>query len=122
MLNESIPTASARAASSTVFRITTSPLNSWPDSSTLMGTNESSPNSMSCGSVISVLLHPALVRRLLRFVALLWFVARRRLDANRSHEQVVERGFLLCAECAQQLVLDQAEPRVGEAELLNAPR
>src|ERR1700733_4192157 len=47
MLNESTPTASARTASSTVLRITTSPRSSRPDSSTLMGTNESKPNSMS---------------------------------------------------------------------------
>src|SRR6202035_1386689 len=53
MLNESMPTASARTASSTVLRITTSPLSSRPDWSTLMGTNESKPNSMS-GVVVSV--------------------------------------------------------------------
>src|SRR5260370_4780885 len=47
MLNESIPTASASTASSTVLRMTTSPLSSRPDSSTLIGTNESNPNSMS---------------------------------------------------------------------------
>src|ERR1700737_2748238 len=48
MLNESIPTASASTASSTVLRMTTSPLSSRPDSSTLRGTNESNPNSISC--------------------------------------------------------------------------
>src|ERR1700730_285385 len=47
MLNESIPTASASTASSTVLRMTASPLSSRPDSSTLMGTNESNPNSTS---------------------------------------------------------------------------
>src|SRR5260370_21165385 len=47
MLNESMPTASASTASSTVLRITTSPLSSRPDASRLMGTNESNPNSMS---------------------------------------------------------------------------
>src|SRR6266849_2917744 len=47
MLKESIPTASASTASSTVLRMTTSPLSSRPDSSTLIGTNESNPNSMS---------------------------------------------------------------------------
>src|ERR1700704_2420341 len=52
MLKESIPTASASTASSTVLRITTSPLSSRPDSSTLIGTNESSPNSMSCALLI----------------------------------------------------------------------
>src|SRR5580698_2382683 len=45
MLNESMPTESASTASSTVLRMTTSPLSSRPDSSTLMGTNESSTNS-----------------------------------------------------------------------------
>src|SRR6266853_747608 len=54
MLNESIPTASASTASSTVLRMTTSPVSSRPDSSTLMGTNESNPNSMSWGLLISV--------------------------------------------------------------------
>src|ERR1700686_1776140 len=47
MLNESIPTASASTASSTVLRMRSSPLSWWPDSPTLMGTNESNPNSMS---------------------------------------------------------------------------
>src|SRR3982074_2200653 len=49
MLKESIPTASASTASSTVLRMTASPLSSRPDSSTLIGTNESNPNSMSWG-------------------------------------------------------------------------
>src|ERR1700680_1679864 len=53
MLNESIPTASATTASSTVLRMTTSPLSSPPDSSTLIGTNESNPNSMSWALLIS---------------------------------------------------------------------
>src|SRR3982074_466042 len=47
ILNESIPTASASTASSTVLRMTTSPLSSRPDSSTVIGTNESNPNSIS---------------------------------------------------------------------------
>src|SRR5580700_7117991 len=58
MLNESIPTASARTASSTVLRITTSPLSSRPDSSTLMGTNESKPNSMSWVLILCPFLQP----------------------------------------------------------------
>src|SRR2546428_13933718 len=53
MLNESIPTASASTASSTVLRMTASPLSSRTDSSTLMGTNESNPNSMSWALLIS---------------------------------------------------------------------
>src|SRR6202011_2450513 len=52
MLNESIPTASASTASSPVLRMTASPRSSRPDSSTLMGTNESNPNSMSWRLVI----------------------------------------------------------------------
>src|SRR5260370_13042554 len=53
MLNESMPTASASTASSTVVRMTTSPLSSRPDSSTVIGTNESNPNSMSGALLIS---------------------------------------------------------------------
>src|SRR3979490_1276404 len=52
MLKESIPTASASTASSTVLRMTTSPLSSRPDSSTVIGTNESNPNSMSWALLI----------------------------------------------------------------------
>src|ERR1700716_3373668 len=58
MLNESIPTASASTASSTVLRMTTSPLSSRPDSSTLIGTNESNPNSISWTLLISSLPPP----------------------------------------------------------------
>src|SRR3954449_7611314 len=47
MLNESIPTASARTASSTVLRMTTSPLSGCPDSSTVTKANVSNPNSIS---------------------------------------------------------------------------
>src|SRR4051794_17628471 len=47
MLNESIPTASARTASSTVLRMTTSPLSGCPDSSTVTNANVSNPNSIS---------------------------------------------------------------------------
>src|SRR3954452_3346142 len=47
MLNESIPTASARTASSTTLRITTSPLSGCPDSSTVTKANVSNPNSIS---------------------------------------------------------------------------
>src|SRR3954454_11376509 len=47
MLNESIPTASARTASSTVLRMTTSPLSGCPDSSTVKKANVSNPNSIS---------------------------------------------------------------------------
>src|SRR5258708_3453500 len=42
-----MPTVSASTASSTVLRMTTSPLSSRPDASRLIGTNESKPNSMS---------------------------------------------------------------------------
>src|ERR1700687_5398295 len=56
MLNESIPTASASTASSTVLRITTSPLSSRPDPSTLRGTNESNPNSISCSIPCALLI------------------------------------------------------------------
>src|SRR5207245_792054 len=52
MLNESMPTASASTASSTVLRMTTSPLSSRPDASTLIGTNESNPNSTSWALLI----------------------------------------------------------------------
>src|SRR5258708_3990244 len=45
MLKESIPTASATTASSTVFRITWAPLIGSPASSTVTGRNVSSPNS-----------------------------------------------------------------------------
>src|SRR4051812_14495906 len=47
MLNESIPTASARTASSTVLRMTTSPPSGCPDSSTVTKANVSNPNSIS---------------------------------------------------------------------------
>src|ERR1700674_1994788 len=47
MLNESIPTASARTASSTVLRTTTSPLSGCPDSLTVTKTGVSNPNSIS---------------------------------------------------------------------------
>src|SRR5882762_610804 len=47
MLNESIPTESARTASSTVLRMTTSPASSRPDSSTVTYAGVSNPNSNS---------------------------------------------------------------------------
>src|SRR5258708_16767994 len=47
MLNESIPTASARTASSMVLRTTTSPLSGCSDSSTVTKTGVSNPNSIS---------------------------------------------------------------------------
>src|SRR4051794_7723175 len=47
MLNESIPTASARTASSTVLRMTTSPLSGCPDSPTVTKANVSNPNLIS---------------------------------------------------------------------------
>src|ERR1700732_4985883 len=47
MLNESIPTASARTASSMVLRTTTSPLSGCPDSSTVTKTGVTNPNSIS---------------------------------------------------------------------------
>src|SRR5260370_24670927 len=47
MLKESITTASARTASSTVLRMTTSPLSGCPDPSTVTKTGVSNPNSMS---------------------------------------------------------------------------
>src|SRR4051812_19914728 len=47
MLNESIPTASARTASSTVLRMTTSPLSGCPDSPTVTKANVFKPNSIS---------------------------------------------------------------------------
>src|ERR1700687_412076 len=46
-----------------------------------------------------------------------WFVdrvARRRLGTHGADEQVVQRGPLLCAQRAEQVVLDIAEPGVGE--------
>src|SRR5260370_5853077 len=49
-------------------------------------------------------------------------VARRRLDPHSADEQVVERGPLLCAEGAEQVVFDHAEPGVGETEFLLALR
>src|SRR5258708_4942091 len=47
MLNESIPTASARTASSMVLRMTTSPVSGHPDPSTVTKTGVSNPNSIS---------------------------------------------------------------------------
>src|ERR1700674_5857687 len=53
MLNESIPTASARTASSTVLRTTTSPLSGCPDSSTVTKMGVSNPNSISWSFIAS---------------------------------------------------------------------
>src|ERR1700738_2801791 len=44
-------------------------------------------------------------------------VAWRRFGAHRAHEQVEERGPLRGTQPAEQLVLDIAEPGVGEREL-----
>src|SRR5258705_7818326 len=53
MLNESIPTASARTASSMLLRITTSPRSGCPDSSTVTKTGVSNPNSISWSFIAS---------------------------------------------------------------------
>jgi hypothetical protein len=50
-----------------------------------------------------------------------WFVggvAWRRLGSHGADEQVVERGPLLGRQGAEQVVLDMAEPCVGESELI----
>src|SRR6185436_480476 len=56
MLNESIPTESARTASSTVLRMTWSPSRSCPDSSTVTGAGVSNPNSNSSADIVVSLL------------------------------------------------------------------
>src|ERR1700719_3609021 len=121
MLNESIPTASARTASSMVLRITTSPLSSLPDWSTLTATNESSPNSISCAVIAcsSPLGVPD------RSGALRWFlddVAGGRRDTHDAYQQFVERRPLARAQGAEQIVFDKAKPAVGETELVGAAR
>src|ERR1700722_8005139 len=89
MLNESIPTASASTASSTVLRMTTSPLSSCPDSSTLIGTKESKPNSMSW-VVISV---PLLRRE--KFLIAVWSRGRRGREPEELAEAVDHKGSAL---------------------------
>src|ERR1700694_1612940 len=119
MLNESIPTASARTASSTVLRITTSPLSSSPESSTVIATNESNPNSTSwvvigCSSPQSDVQSGR---------ARGWFLnnrAPRRCHPHRADQKVVEGRPLVGAQGTEQVVLDKAEARIGSAELFLA--